>query len=83
MLWDLDNSGNMVLHIAVMAGNIDIYDYLRNSFLHLESLLLRGKTADGRVLKSIQSDVHTKNALNFTPLELAAVRPLRSHVDEL
>jgi hypothetical protein len=73
VLWDKDNSGNMVLHMAVMAGSIDIYDYLRHSFLHLESLLLKGKSADGRVLKSIQSDLHTKNALNLTPLELAAL----------
>lgn len=73
VLWDLDDSGNSVLHIAVMAGNVDIYDYLRSSFLHLESLLLKGKTMNGRVLKSIQTDLYTKNALNFTPLELAAV----------
>jgi hypothetical protein len=71
-LWDLDNSGNTVLHIAVMAESIEIYDYLRSSFLHLESLLLKTKASDGRVLKCIQSDIHLKNALNFTPLELAA-----------
>ena len=73
VLWDQDNSGNMVLHIAVMAGSIEIYEYLRTSFLHLESMLLKAKATGGRVLKSIQTDLHTKNALNFTPLELAAV----------
>lgn len=73
VLWDQDNSGNMVLHIAVMAGSIEIYEYLRTSFLHLESMLLKAKASGGRVLKSIQTDLHIKNALNFTPLELAAV----------
>jgi hypothetical protein len=72
VLWDKDNSGNMVLHMAVMSGDIAIYDYLRKSFLRLESLLLKGTSSDGRVLKSIQYDVYIKNSSNFTPLELAA-----------
>jgi ankyrin repeat protein len=72
VLWDKDNSGNMVLHLAVLSGNIEIYDYLRGCFLHLEALLIKGKPVEGRVLKSIQSDLYIKNALNITPLELAA-----------
>ena len=83
VLWDLDNSGNMVLHMAVMAGDIEIYDYLFETFLRLEMLLLKGSMLNGRKLKSVQSDVFIKNANNLTPLELAAAlgkRELLSHM---
>jgi hypothetical protein len=83
VLWDHDNSGNTVLHLAVMADNIEIYDYLRHSFLYLEALLTKGKTADGRILKSIQTDSYIKNRLNFTPLELAAALGKRDMLNHM
>jgi ankyrin repeat protein len=83
VLWDHDNSGNMVLHLAVMADNIEIYDYLRHSFLYLEALLTKGKTVDGRILKSIQTDSYIKNYLNFTPLELAAALGKREMLNHM
>ena len=83
VLWDQDNSGNMVLHLAVMADNIEIYDYIRHSFLYLEALLTKGKTVDGRILKSIQTDSNIKNRLNFTPLELAAALGKREMLNHM
>ena len=82
-LWDLDNSGNMVLHMAVMAGDTAIYDYLHEAFLRLEALLPRDKSMAGRTMKSIQGDLYIKNANNLTPLELAAAlgrRDMLSHI---